>query len=46
MTSIDYKGFRAIAVAQLPIRPDQGMSLGFDREGKLHELDYSLRTEL
>lgn len=22
------------------------MSLGFDKEGKLHELDYSLRTEL
>ena len=46
MTNVDYKGFRAIAVAQLPIRPEQGISLGFDNEGNLHELDYSLRTEL
>ena len=46
MTMVDFKGFRSIAVAQLPIKPEQGISLGFDSEGKLQELDYSLRTEL
>ena len=46
MTSIDYKGFRAIAVAELPVRPEQGISLGFDQEGKIQELDYALRNEL
>ena len=45
-TSMDYKGFRAIAIAQLPIRPEQGISLGFDKDGNLQELDYQLRTEL
>ena len=45
-TSVDYKGFRAIGIAKLPIRPERGISLGFDREGNLHELEYSLRTEL
>lgn len=46
MTLVDYKGYRAVAVAQLPIRPEQGIALGFDQDGNLHELDYSLRTEL
>ena len=40
MTSIDFKGFRAIAIAELPIRPEKGISLGFDAEGNLQELDY------
>ena len=46
MSLVDFKGFRAIAVALLPIRPEQGISLGFDGDGKLQEIDYSLRTEL
>ena len=43
---IDYKGFRALATAVLPIDPALGMSLGFDVEGRLHNLDSKLKTEL
>lgn len=45
-TMIDYKGFRAIAIACLPINPENGMSLGFDQEGRLNILDSQLKTEL
>ena len=34
MCTEDYKGFRAIAIASMPIKPERGMSLGFDNEGK------------
>jgi Clustered mitochondria len=43
---IDYKGFRALATAVVPINPALGMSLGFDIEGKLHNLDEKLKAEL
>jgi hypothetical protein len=45
-TRVDYKGFRALATAVMPIDPSLGMSLGFDSEGRLHNLDNKLRTEL
>ena len=35
MCKVDYRGFRAIAIATMPIRPERGMALGFDSEGKL-----------
>ena len=31
---IDYKGFRAIAIASIPIQPTLGPSIGFYTEGK------------
>ena len=34
-TLVDYKGFRAAVTAELPIKPEKGLALGFDREGKL-----------
>ena len=34
MCMVDYKGFRAIAIASMPIKPERGMALGFDQEGK------------
>ena len=43
---MDYRGFRALAFATLPIHPEDGMSLGFDDDGKFHQLDYAMRTEL
>jgi len=43
---IDYKGFRALASAVVPINPAAGMSLGFDMEGRLHNLDGKLKMEL
>ena len=46
MCKVDYRGFRAIAIATMPIRPERGMALGFDSEGKLQQLDGQLRTEL
>ena len=30
MCTVDYKGFRAIAIASMPIKPERGMALGFD----------------
>ena len=44
-TWLDYKGFRVLAVASLPINPQEGMSLGFDEEGQLHQLDYAMRKK-
>jgi hypothetical protein len=43
---VDYKGFRALATAVMPINPKAGMSLGFDSDGRLHVLDIKLRNEL
>jgi hypothetical protein len=30
---VDYKGFRALVIAVIPIRPESGLSLGFDADG-------------
>lgn len=46
MCKVDYRGFRAIAIATMPIRPERGMALGFDSDGKLQQLDGQLTTEL
>ena len=46
MCKVDYRGYRAIAIATMPIRPERGMALGFDNEGKLQQLDVQLTTEL
>lgn len=43
---VDYKGFRAIVTAELPIKPEHGLSLGFNPDGKYEILDYQLKTEL
>lgn len=43
---IDYKGFRALATAVLPINPQTGMALGFDVDGRLFSLDKKLKQEL
>ena len=46
LCKVDYRGFRAIAIATMPIRPERGMALGFDGEGRLQQLDGQLATEL
>lgn len=43
---IDYRGFRAICYPKLPIRPEKGLSLGFDEDGRFHSLDVNLHSEV
>lgn len=43
---VDYKGFRALATAVLPIDPKKGMSIGFSSDGRLNVLDSKLKSEL
>ncbi len=43
---VDYKGFRALATAVLPIDPKKGMSAGFSSDGRLNLLDTKLKSEL
>ena len=43
---VDYKGFRALATAVLPIDPKKGMSVGFSSDGSLNLLDTKLKSEL
>ena len=40
VAQIDYKGFRAIAVARIPITPKIGLVLGFNTTGQFQMLDY------
>ena len=42
---VDYKGFRAIAVATIPISPKDGLVLGFNSTGQFQMLDYQLKME-
>ena len=43
---IDYKGFRAVAVAAIPIQPGLGPSIGFYTDGKYVPHDQKLKQEL
>lgn len=37
---IDYQGFRAIVIAVPPIKPEVGLSLGINHEGRYENIDY------
>lgn len=43
---VDYKGFRAVAIACIPIYPQQGPSIGFFSDGKYVPHDQKLKQEL
>lgn len=43
---VDYKGFRALAVAAIPIQPGLGPSIGFYTDGKYVPHDQKLKQEL
>lgn len=45
-TLVDYKGFTALVIAVPPIRPELGLSLGFNAEGRFECIDFDLKTEL
>lgn len=44
--AVDYKGFRAVAVAAIPIQPQLGPSIGFYTDGKYVPHDMKLKQEL
>lgn len=43
---VDYKGFRAVAIAAIPIQPQLGPSIGFYTDGKYVPHDLKLKQEL
>ena len=43
---VDYKGFRAVCIAGMPIQPQLGPSLGFYTDGKYVPYDVKLKQEL
>lgn len=43
---IDWMGFRARVIAVPPIDPEQGLSLGFNNDGRFENIDYQLKNEL
>ena len=42
-TLIDYKGYRCLAIAKIPIRPDLGLTLGLRNDTMIYDKDEDLK---